>query len=953
MVKDIKYNGYTSVPADYECPDGDLAGVSNMLPDEYGLIPIFPPTTNLKLDKKYNVVYWHKTNNVNNYIVCFKDVYYYIEVNKIDKDTHVGVLNLIANLSDEGNAYQVNSIGNTLLILTPKGVNYFLWDFTDGYINLGKHIPEIPISFGLQGEMKRSDEFDHKFNNEESMGYESVVYDDWDYEPRQGNLPHLWYWDELKSMKKDFNEISQKRLADTVMAQVNKFIAENTTNAGRFMFPFFVRYAYRLYDGTITMQSAPILMITNSDSPVVTVGNVGVNDSIVYNSSTGAKPARVDHIKNMRVCAMIHQLDYKVVQASVLDTLKKWKDIVKSVDIFISKPIYTYDQNGTTIKRVVLSEEVTNMYSVCKNVGGKDVESKTYYQYNSFANLYAQTFSDDNMSYPKWYLPLPRKEDETVNKDILDQSSFFLLRSIEIEDLKVERTIIDVNKEYLQSLVNREAMTDDYDSHDSIVSKYSYTYNSRLNITGISKKIYSGYHGQATICNCDGRYIYDTRLKRWYKYSTMQFYILYFIKENGRQFVVRGENGVIGRDFPFVYLYHPNPNVYQARIVLLTGSFNYYLDVEMKPHSMLNGSVYFMDWSSNYDKFKSYPDIDHISQSPDEDCVVYIPNKIYSSVTNNPFSFPAENICTVGTGEIYALSSASKALSQGQFGQHPLYAFCSDGVWALGISSTGGFSAVQPFTRDVCIATHSITQLDSSVVFVSVRGIVHISGSNATILTDTLKLEKIFDLTQLPHIEDLAKLSNLDLENIKYAELSKYLPECRIIYAYIPQRLIVYNPNYSYAYVYSIKTKQWGIMYTNIHSHINSYPMALAMTNDDTLVDFCENATVDDKGSPITGIKGIVVTRPIKLDAPDILKTIDTIIQRGTFKRGHVKTALYASNDLFNWQLVWTSQDHYLRQFRGTPYKYFRIVLLCDLEQDESVYGATIQYTPKLTNQPR
>ena len=943
MIKDIKYNGYTSVPADYECPDGDLAGVSNMLPDEYGLIPIFPPTTNLKLDKGYYVVYWHKTNNVNNYIVCHQGVYYYIEVNKINVETHVGELKNIVDLYKEGNAYQVNSIGNTLLILTPKGINYFLWNIEKGYINLGKHIPELPISFGLQGEMKRSDEFEHVMNNEASGGYALNIDEYFDY---TDNTPYLPYDADytIHSMKKDFPELTEKAVTNTVLAKVNAFIADNTTNAGRFMFPFLVRYAYRLYDGSLIMHSSPVLMITNTESPLVSFASFGLE-------KIDSRYKLVTRFRGIRVCAMIHQLDYAVENSALYEQVKKWGDIIKSVDIFVSKPLYTYDQNGT-IKRVGPING-DSMYSVCKNIGGRDVESRASYQYQTFGEAYAHTFSDDRMSYPGFYFFLPQKENETIVNDVLDSSNFFLLKSIELEDLKTERTIIDINKEYLQSLLNKETMSDDYDSHDTLLPKYSYTYNSRLNIANISKKIFSGYHGQAAICYCDGRYRYSSSMGGWWKDATYRFDVLYFIKEDGKEIITRGPSGSVGNKFPFVYLYHPNPNVYKARIVVYSYFVNYFVDVKMEPHSMLNGSVYFMGWTNNFDKLQKYPDSEYITPTLDDECIVNISNKIYSSITNNPFSFPAENICTVGTGEIYALSSASKALSQGQFGQHPLYAFCSDGVWALGISSTGGFSAVQPFTRDVCIATHSITQLDSSVVFVSVRGIVHISGSNATILTDTLKLEKIFDLTQLPHIEDLAKLSNLDLENIKYAELSKYLPECRIIYAYIPQRLIVYNPNYSYAYVYSIKTKQWGIMYTNIRSHINSYPMALAMTNDNTLVDFCENATEDKEGRPIKGIKGIVVTRPIKLDAPDILKTIDTIIQRGTFKRGHVKTALYASTDLFNWQLVWTSQDHYLRQFRGTPYKYFRIVLLCNLEQDESVYGATIQYTPKLTNQPR
>ena len=95
------------------------------------------------------------------------------------------------------------------------------------------------------------------------------------------------------------------------------------------------------------------------------------------------------------------------------------------------------------------------------------------------------------------------------------------------------------------------------------------------------------------------------------------------------------------------------------------------------------------------------------------------------------------------------------------------------------------------------------------------------------------------------------------------------------------------------------------------------------------------------------------ITSPLKLDSPNVLKTITTIIQRGHFQRGDVSTVLYGSRDLYTWHLIWSSKDHYLRGFRGTPYKYFRIAGLARLTDGKSIFGATIQYTQRLLNQPR
>lgn len=127
--------------------------------------------------------------------------------------------------------------------------------------------------------------------------------------------------------------------------------------------------------------------------------------------------------------------------------------------------------------------------------------------------------------------------------------------------------------------------------------------------------------------------------------------------------------------------------------------------------------------------------------------------------------------------------------------------------------------------------------------------------------------------------------------------------------------------------------------------HLNAYPNTLAVTTGGSMVTF------DSVGE--TEAKSLYVTRPLKFDLPDTLKTVTTIIQRGLFRRGDVATALYASRDLYSWQLVWSSSDHYLRGFSGTPYKYFRIAGISTLTEDKSIFSASVVFTAKQTNRLR
>ena len=49
----------------------------------------------------------------------------------------------------------------------------------------------------------------------------------------------------------NFDDTQKASITNQVLAKINKFIAEESTQKGKFIFPFLVRYAYRLYDGFI------------------------------------------------------------------------------------------------------------------------------------------------------------------------------------------------------------------------------------------------------------------------------------------------------------------------------------------------------------------------------------------------------------------------------------------------------------------------------------------------------------------------------------------------------------------------------------------------------------------------------------------------------------------------------------------------------------------------------
>ena len=903
MIQEIKYNGFTANPSDYECGDGELAMSLGLVPEDGALKPVLPPRELLKLGNNQKVVFIHETAAFKYYII-YNSPNNSIYCKNADPESDQ-TLKWMYSFTETVTIYSFNAIGNTLVVLTSEGVRYFLWkSLSEGYLHLGTHLPECPISFGLQGEMIRTDSF--------SISFDSIS---------EGNI-----W-------KEFTDNNKIRITDQVLAHVNKFIAENSTSKGKFLFPFLVRYAYRLYDGSLTMHSSPVLMICSSD----------LAPQVFYEHITG-KGSYTD--ATLYVAGMFHTLDYAVINSSALSELRKWKDIVRSIDIFVSQPIYTYDQNGQCTK-FTLSENV-NSFCVCKHTNQK-ASTSTYplrYQQHTFNKLYAFTFDPTNLSYPAGRLMIPQVSVDTVKENIRSCSQFYLLESIKLEQLTTSRKKLNVEEDYLQSLVAREVMTDDYDSHDKLVPKYSFAYNQRLNIANIKKYLYDTYNVGSLVSYTDGYIGNWSDLESTYFDNKETYQIYFFIKQDGKDIIISGNTFLMSDYYaPLLFLFYPNINAYKAVISKPEGNWISYTEVQLEQHGFLNGSFYFGGWD-NPSKSTSSPTVS-------EDKTVDVPNKIYTSEVNNPFYFPVLGINTIGTGTILGICSAAKALSQGQFGQFPLYAFSTDGVWALEVSSTGTYSAKQPITRDVCINTASITQIDSAVLFATDRGIMLISGSETVCLSEGINSKDYFTLAELPRADKLIEIYNgragkdeqITLENSSLMPFRDFLTDCRMIYDYTNQRIIVYNPSVSYAYVYSLKSKLWGMIHSNISDNVNSYPDAMAMLSDNTLANFSL--------SDASGITALVVSRPFKLGYPDALKTIDTIIQRGYFRRDHVSQILYGSRDLFNWHIVWSSTDKYLRGFRGTPYKYFRLALIGKLDKVECIDGCTVQFTPRLTNKPR
>lgn len=957
MIKELNYGGYTVVPSDYECQDGQLAASLNLLNEDGHLKPLFlPEGENIGLASSQRAVFIHQTSAGAHFII-YDGSNFKLSWKKKGSSGTPTELDFIYEFS------HCNAVGNTLMVFSDGGIRYLLWA-GDKYTDLGDQLPHVNVSFGLVGHPRLLSQLDSKFNVTFAEGISEA------------------------DIHSDFSDDNKTKVTEQVMAKLNKFIREQTVDAGRFCFPFFVRYALRMYDGSLVCHSAPILMNpATRPAPLVMWNRVkGKND---YTEATDCD-----------IMMVAAALDYKVLNATVLD---QWKDLIKSIDVFISKPIYTYDQNGkianlTDIDNFQTSfigklyhdtyhrsgsatfpSDITQdcMVGPISTNGNENFLSR--YMEWTYATIYQLYFTKESgRPYPGETFHLPEYTDGKNMESLESCATFYLLHSISLEDAKATtRKEVPVENDYLQSLVTREVMTDDYLTNDKLFATSSQSYNSRINLSGVRRKPFSGFCPLSMFAFCDSN-------ATSYKVSgnTVQISVptgsvigpdivsvTIYLKEGGQIYqLISSSNSMApwGSDLLTVggsqekvrrthswgsYFFYPNVNAVKA---VVTSSYGLpenaqsndvaNIVIDLKPHEFLNGAYAMLDYDSVRVHNYTSGSVPTVTTSPND--LIDCGNKVYTSEVNNPFFFPLLGINTVGTGRIKAISTAAKALSEGQFGQFPLYAFTDEGVWALEVSATGSYSARQPITRDVILDGTMPLQMDSAVLFATDRGIMLISGSQTQCISDIINTNEPFNVMQLPQMNKLhAMLGHTTDSCLPTVSFLKFLSGSGMLYDYVHQRVIVYNPAYTYAYVFSLKSREWGMMHSTIKSGINSYPEALAVDLSGKLLNFS-----DMEG---TATKGLMVSRPLKLDAPDILKTVDAIIQRGNFAKGHVCSVLYGSRDLCNWFLIWSSKDHYLRGFRGTPYKYYRIACVTSLAAEESITGATVQFTPRLTDQPR
>lgn len=894
-ISKIQLRGISRNPSDKMTADGGCAESLNVYLDNDELVPVMQPkdisaSINLTANVPLDDIYLHKVSSGENPIIIGKDDDVVYLAAWVESRGYVSFL----SLESGEELKEITSLGNTLVVAGSENTYYCIYS-KGKYEFLGNAIPHIPLELKPRVYDKHPSKKDSFSVIVKEIGEEVPA------EPDGGKLylldPAVW-------------EKAIAENSENLIPYRNKFWSGyqlemlKLVKAGLFYYPVFMRYALKLFDGTYIYQSVPILL---------GAGFRRMMECTIKKEQTGVSDS---FIRNTIVCTLnnAYSVDARLFPPFNLD---KWKDVIESIDLFISEPI--------------LYPSVNSDFFSMKQEGEQNVI----------------TFQHEIGS---------EAEDEAVKNMLLSTAQFYKIRSYPITNFSAITSGEEIKnrEEYFltEKLFVLDRLPDDFRSHHTYSPTQVSTFNNRILASGMTERLYGGEPNPNALIMSSSAFV-DQTLE-----------VMYEIVGSSGESMFTKPNGIYGHDAlslpPIVKV------LSDTNIELMSsnhGGFVAYPDtrcvamyfheegnwkkVPMSPHPYLQCSYAYL----GIDKIltQALPDFEMVSGLEVNNVSrTYASEYIFQSAVDNPFFFPASGRKKI-SGAIIGYAVASRALSQGQFGQFPLYVFTTEGIWAMSTADDGSFLTMYPLSREICSNPDSLTSIDQAVVFMTKKGLMLLQESDIVDLSPNMNgrhynIEPLaFDLINTQEGFDVYS----DALSDRDAFLS-FMSAARIGYDYTGKRLICFNESKPYQYVYKLDTQTWHkVAHEDCFQAkpLNSYPECFVKVvnaeGETKLMDF--STDLSDLGRRTE--KAVIATRPFDLDAPDILKTIKDVRIRGQFPKGAVKFILLGSQDGINFYTLST--------LRGKAWKMFRIIILADLDATERISWIDVSYETKLTDRLR
>lgn len=683
--------GMTNVPSDLLSDDSELLESDGFIFRDGEMKPIQNPVKIGEIAGQ-KIMYVHKMADYENIIAYDEDrtIYWYVRgSNGIEMPP-----NGVSASFEVGKVKDIKSTGNTLIVATEDGLRYLKYK-GNKYKNLGTELPKPEVHFYMF--------YAGNVEADTSIKYEGFV-NSKELEIRYDANGDVCYIEKIRYIKNNGdNAVSKVTVTTNPAAKTEKFMGysvtiddENNKNLFQtavvghvssiinkaaednvFLFPFFVRSALKLFDGTYARISNPVICY-----PCVTAN---------CNSHLRSQVARIT------------MYGYTLSYSISIPNKEDWNDIVKDISLFATKGVQPFKLDKDW--KFAYPDEVYGK-AWHDSLSG-DVYEKSIYSRNS------------STGEPCMRIMPEYKTEDDIREELLGKTVFYKIEQIGINSSKLNGTTqkAEIKDGVLSNLETQEQLQkDDYYGWAHYVFDKMFTYNGRLNSFGAKRKPFYGFNHFTAI---------DGEPRNEYKYYVK-------IEANFMSTWVESEAG-IGRTCALTgWFYYPDPNA--SEVIIYDTQHQRGIRFELEQHPRLNGAYHFgkLENDVSWDTSISIPSTDNGAQ---ED----LNSQIFTSVVNNPFVFEASGDNTVGTGRILGIAANTEAVSQGQFGQYPLLVFTDEGIYGMSVNSEGLYSASHPISREVCNEDSPFVPTDRLVYFTSKRGLMASSGGQVACMSEQLR----------------------------------------------------------------------------------------------------------------------------------------------------------------------------------------------------------------------
>lgn len=444
---------------------------------------------------------------------------------------------------------------------------------------------------------------------------------------------------------------------------------------------------------------------------------------------------------------------------------------------------------------------------------------------------------------------------------------------------RLPSTESDISK--MENLVFQERMSDDQFSHHKQGAGVSYAYNNRLHLANIKTTFFRGFNPEYFIWhnrvtqfpiedgsgvvigheeNTQGNYngfLYKDAPDTIYGTLMFEFEIAVgsTIERvySGYSGVYMGNHYVV---FLSAFISYPDPRAQRVTLYGIDhdGKWFKLFTAPMQKHNLLNIAFYVNEGLVPIVS-KSKPDPTPEKTNIYKD-ISLTENKIKVSELNNPIVFPVENTYQAGNGTVLAMATNAIRISEGQFGQFPLYIFTTQGIYSLNVGSGEVvYSNISAPTSYEIPTTKIVASTPFGVVFTSARGVCIIQEQEVKLLTLALhEKPKDLNIEFLPPMQD--KIHNYT------KSLDEYLREIdSLIYDPYENELIICDKESKFNYVLNLYSQSFYQSTEKIDLVVgNTYPQLYVVG--DNILKYYESADIDSEGKP-TRVDVSFITRPL------------------------------------------------------------------------------------------